>query len=97
MLLSLRCNFWVGSLQFNVVSSPISAKLYPTILGATMTYTLANNAAAMMIRQICVVRFCMAEFNTDETPAKQMKSFAVLIVKGSLALTNNFLPINTLI
>jgi hypothetical protein len=33
----------------------------PTMLGATMTYTLANNAAAMMIRQTCVVRFHMSE------------------------------------
>ena len=37
--------------------------------------------------------FAWAEFKTDETSANQQESFAVLISKGSLGLTNNFLTI----
>jgi hypothetical protein len=41
--------------------------------------------------------FAWVEFNTDESSANQLESFAVLISRESLALTNNFLTISTLI
>jgi len=41
--------------------------------------------------------FAWAVSNTDETSANQQENFAVLISKVSLALTNKFFTISTLI
>ena len=50
-----------------------------------------------MIRHSCVVRFACVKFNTGKLSANQLESFAVLISRESLALTNNVLTISTLI